>query len=61
MLARGYAVVYREGRRAPLLSAAQVRIGDRIRVRLSQGQIGAVVREGGAPGAGPGPLFTEEE
>ena len=61
VLARGYAVVYREGVRAPLLSAAQVRIGDRIRVLLSQGQIGAVVREGGAPGAGSGPLFTEEE
>ncbi len=43
VLARGYAVVYREGGSSPLLSASEVRLGDRLRVRLSEGQISAVV------------------
>lgn len=43
VLARGYAVVYKEGGASPLLAAAEVRIGDRLRVRLSEGQISAVV------------------
>lgn len=43
VLARGYAVVYKEGGASPLLSAAEVRIGDRLRVRLSEGQIAAIV------------------
>ncbi len=59
VLARGYAIVFREGRRAPILSSAEVRPGDRIRVRLSEGEIGAVVREGG-PRAPLGPLFGED-
>jgi exodeoxyribonuclease VII large subunit len=47
VLARGYAVAYREGSTAPLLSAAAVRIGERIRVRLHEGELGAVVRGAG--------------
>ena len=56
VLARGYAVAYREGSAAPLLSASAVRIGERIRVRLHEGELRAVVREGGRA-SDPGPLF----
>ena len=60
ILARGYAVAYREGSAAPLMSAAQVALGERIRVRLHEGEVRAVVREGGrTPSAGP--LFSEGE
>jgi exodeoxyribonuclease VII large subunit len=45
ILARGYAVAMREGGRAPLLSASEVRAGERIRVRLHEGELKAVVRE----------------
>lgn len=48
VLARGYAVAFREGSRAPLLSSAGLRVGDRVRVKLHEGEIHAVVREGGA-------------
>jgi exodeoxyribonuclease VII large subunit len=57
ILARGYAVAYREGVRAPLLSANAVHVGDRICVRLHEGQLKAVVREGGRS-ANLGPLFS---
>ena len=60
VLARGYAVAFREKRRAPLTSAAEVAVGDRIRVRLHQGEIGAIVREGGKK-LDPGPLFADRE
>ncbi len=43
VLARGYAVAFREGARAPLLSASGVRPGERIRVRLHEGELKAVV------------------
>ncbi len=43
ILARGYAVAFREGARAPLLSASQVRPGEGIRVRLHEGELKAVV------------------
>jgi exodeoxyribonuclease VII large subunit len=58
VLARGYAVAYREGSSAPLLSAAAVRGGERIRVRLHEGELKAVVREGGGP-PDLGPLFED--
>jgi exodeoxyribonuclease VII large subunit len=47
ILARGYAVAYREGAKSPLTSAASVRPGERIRVRLHEGELRAIVR--GAP------------
>lgn len=59
VLARGYAVAYREGSEAPLLSSRDVRIGERIRVRLHEGELKAVVREG-ARQPELGPLFPEE-
>jgi exodeoxyribonuclease VII large subunit len=60
VLARGYAVAYREGGTTPILAASSVAVGDRIRVRLHEGELGAVVREGGArPEAGP--LFEDRE
>ncbi len=60
ILSRGYAVAYREGSAAPLTSAAQVALGERIRVRLHEGEVKAVVHEGGRlPSAGP--LFTDRE
>jgi exodeoxyribonuclease VII large subunit len=43
VLARGYAVAFREGARAPLLSASEVRPGEGIRVRLHEGELKAVV------------------
>lgn len=48
ILARGYAVAFREGARSPLLSSAGLKLGDRIRVKLHQGEIRAIVRQGGA-------------
>jgi exodeoxyribonuclease VII large subunit len=60
VLARGYAVAYREGGATPILSASSVSIGERIRVRLHEGELGAVVREGAAP-ADAGPLFADRE
>ncbi len=45
VLARGYAVAFREGGRSPLLSASQVRPGEKIRVRLHEGELKAVVGE----------------
>lgn len=65
VLARGYAVAYREGSKTPLLSASRVKPGDGIRVRLHEGEIGAVVRERKGASASPpateplGPLFAE--
>lgn len=44
ILARGYAVAYREGAKSPLTSAASVRPGERIRVRLHEGELRAIVR-----------------
>jgi exodeoxyribonuclease VII large subunit len=46
ILARGYAVVYREGAPgSPLTDAAAVTAGERLRIRLARGGIGAVVEE----------------
>ena len=59
VLARGYAVAYRQGTRRPLFSSTETRVGDRIRVRLYDGELGAVVREGGKV-PDNGPLFREE-
>jgi exodeoxyribonuclease VII large subunit len=56
VLARGFAVAYREGSTAPLLSAAAVENGARVRVRLHEGELHTVVRAGGRS-ADPGPLF----
>ncbi|HEY7369099.1 MAG TPA: exodeoxyribonuclease VII large subunit [Thermoanaerobaculia bacterium] len=68
VLARGYAVAVREGSARPLKSASEVRAGDAIRVRLSEGQIRARVlpAETGKPPSGRAlggvlPLFEEEE
>ena len=67
ILARGYAVAYREGARAPLLSAGSVQPGERIRVRLHEGEIAAIVRGIPVPrekrisASGFGPLFSEPE
>ena len=58
VLARGYAVAYREGSKRALRSASAVRIGDRVRVRLDEGEIATVVRSTGAA-ASAGPLFAE--
>jgi exodeoxyribonuclease VII large subunit len=67
VLARGYAVAVREGSSRPLKSASEVRAGDGIRVRLSEGQIRARVlpAEGATRAAATGsggvlPLFAEE-
>jgi exodeoxyribonuclease VII large subunit len=60
VLARGYAVAYKQGTRRPLLASADARVGDRIRVRLHDGELGAVVREGGKV-PDNGPLFRVEE
>ena len=59
VLARGYAVAYREGAKRPLLSAAEVEDGEKIRVRLSSGELSALVRGGGRI-FDPGPLFRGE-
>lgn len=58
VLARGYAVAFREGSKSPLLSAGGVRPGDRIRVRLHEGEIRAIARETTAA-VDPGPLFAQ--
>ena len=55
ILARGYAVAMREGGRAPLLSASEVRPGERIRVRLHEGEIKAVVGEAQVESRVPSP------
>jgi exodeoxyribonuclease VII large subunit len=55
ILARGYAVAFREGARAPLLAASEVRPGDRIRVRLHEGELKAVVGERARPAAAAKP------
>ncbi len=60
VLARGYAVAFREGSATPITAAAQVTLGERIRVRLHEGELGAVVRDGGRL-AGAGPLFGDRE
>jgi len=59
VLARGYAVAYKPGARRPLLSSSEVKAGERIRVRLHEGELGAVVREGGRVRE-DAPLFREE-
>jgi len=64
VLARGYAVAYREGARSALRSSEQVKPGDRIRVRLNEGELRAVVRDRGQEKPGPGdhgPLFAERD
>jgi exodeoxyribonuclease VII large subunit len=58
VLSRGYAVAYRPGTRVPLTDASEVEIGERIRVRLHQGELGAVVRDGGRVPV-MGPLFSD--
>jgi exodeoxyribonuclease VII large subunit len=58
VLSRGYAVAYRPGTRVPLTDASKVEIGERIRVRLHQGELGAVVRDGGKVPV-MGPLFAD--
>jgi exodeoxyribonuclease VII large subunit len=50
ILGRGYAVAYREGTKTPLLSAGSVRSGERIRVRLHEGELQAIVRGQTPPG-----------
>jgi len=60
VLSRGYAVAYRPGTRVPLTDASKVEIGERIRVRLHQGELGAVVRDGGRIPV-MGPLFADGE
>src|SRR5262245_14054604 len=60
VLARGYAVAYKPGARHPLRSSSEVKAGERIRVRLHEGELGAVVREGGRVRE-DAPLFREEE
>ena len=60
VLARGYAVAFRDGSASPILTAESVSIGERIRVRLHRGELGAVVREGGSAGDA-GPLFRKAE
>jgi len=49
VLARGYALAFREGAKSPLLSASGVRPGERIRVRLHEGELKAVVGESATP------------
>jgi exodeoxyribonuclease VII large subunit len=58
VLARGYAVAYREGTRKPILEALNVAVGERLRVRLHKGELGVIVRDGGK-WLDPGPLFAE--
>lgn len=62
VLARGYAIAWKETSRSPILRADEVRIGDGIRVRLHEGEIRAVVKQGGArKSADLGPLFAKVE
>jgi hypothetical protein len=44
----------------PLTDASKVEIGEKIRVRLHQGELGAVVRDGGRVPI-MGPLFADGE
>ena len=60
VLARGYAVAYREGAKKPILEAQSVAVGERLRVRLHKGELGVIVRDGGR-WLDPGPLFAEPE
>jgi len=60
VLSRGYAVAFCEGSATPITRAQQVVVGERIRVRLHEGELGAVVRSGGRL-AGAGPLFADRE
>ncbi len=60
VLARGYAVAYREGAKKPILAAQSVAVGERLRVRLHKGELGVIVRDGGR-WLDPGPLFAEPE
>ncbi|HEY4229707.1 MAG TPA: exodeoxyribonuclease VII large subunit [Thermoanaerobaculia bacterium] len=59
VLARGFAVAYREGAKRPILAAQNVAVGERLRVRLHQGELGVIVRDGGR-WLDPGPLFAEQ-
>jgi exodeoxyribonuclease VII large subunit len=59
VLSRGYAVAWKVGTKRALHAASDVRAGDRVRVRLHEGELGAVVRETSAP-LDHGPLFHEE-
>jgi exodeoxyribonuclease VII large subunit len=54
VLARGFSVTTREGSTAPLLDAASLRPGDRIRTRLAGGSVSSEVREGDGMMAVPG-------
>ena len=58
VLARGYAVAYREGARKPIVEAMSVAVGERLRVRLHKGELGVIVRDGGR-WLDPGPLFAD--
>jgi exodeoxyribonuclease VII large subunit len=58
VLARGFAVAYREGAKRPILAAQDVAVGERLRVRLHQGELGVIVRDGGK-WLDPGPLFAD--
>jgi exodeoxyribonuclease VII large subunit len=58
VLARGFAVAYREGAKKPILAAQDVAVGERLRVRLHKGELGVIVRDGGK-WLDPGPLFAE--
>jgi exodeoxyribonuclease VII large subunit len=58
VLARGYAVAYREGAKRPILAAQDVAVGERLRVRLHKGELGVIVRDGGK-WLDPGPLFAD--
>ena len=60
VLARGYAVVMDEQGRA-LTAAAAVEVGDRVRVRLHRGSLGATVTERAVEPATPGVGGEEEE
>ncbi|HEY1250190.1 MAG TPA: exodeoxyribonuclease VII large subunit [Thermoanaerobaculia bacterium] len=57
VLARGFAVAYREGAKRPILAAQDVAVGERLRVRLHRGELGVIVRDGGK-WLDPGPLFA---
>jgi exodeoxyribonuclease VII large subunit len=43
ILSRGYAVVRKEGSSSPLTDARRVSPGDRVRIRLARGELGATV------------------
>ena len=60
VLARGFAVAYREGTKRPILAAQDVAVGERLRVRLHKGELGVIVRDGGK-WLDPGPLFADPQ